>query len=413
MRQLKHQRSTASSVRDEPGWSHASGVTYMRCTGASSSPSAPQLSQVPVVLTAPVCPRIGSPTHDGRVVHSRPVSDAAPFLVTIEDVAAKAGVSVATVSRALRGLPNVAPTTRDKVRAVALQLGYRADPNASRLGARRTRTIGMGVPLLGSWYFSQVVAGAEAVLSAEGYDVLLLAIGSAAARRRMVEGDGPLHRRVDGLLLVDLRLDPEEVATFARTGSSIVTVGDSYPGFPSVAIDDRRAAAMAVTHLLNLGHRDIALIGDLPGEALEFTVPGFRRAGYRQALADAGIPVRLDYDVAGNFSVDGGHEAMVRLLATPRPPTAVFAMSDEMAIGAIRAVRDHGLRVPEDVSIVGFDDHELADAVGLTTIRQPVAQIGAFAARAALRILDEEVPDPLHLVVDTALAVRSTTQRRG
>lgn len=341
------------------------------------------------------------------------MSDAAPFLVTIEDVAARAGVSVATVSRALRGLPNVAPTTRDKVRAVALQLGYRADPNASRLGARRTRTIGMGVPLLGSWYFSQVVAGAEAVLSAEGYDVLLLAIGSAAARRRMVEGDGPLHRRVDGLLLVDLRLDPDEVDTFARTGSSIVTVGDSYPGFPSVAIDDRRAAAMAVTHLLNLGHRDIALIGDLPGEALQFNVPGFRRAGYRQALDDAGVPVRLDYDVAGNFSVDGGHEAMVRLLATPRPPTAVFAMSDEMAIGAIRAVRDHGLRVPEDVSVVGFDDHELAEAVGLTTIRQPVAQIGGLAARAALRLLEEDPPSPLHQVVETSLAVRTTTQRRA
>jgi LacI family transcriptional regulator, repressor for deo operon, udp, cdd, tsx, nupC, and nupG len=340
------------------------------------------------------------------------VSDAVPALVTIEDVAAHAGVSVATVSRALRGLPNVAPTTRDKVRAVALQLGYRADPNASRLGARRTRTIGVGVPLLGSWYFSQVVAGAEAVLAAEGYDVLLLAIGSAAARRRMVDGTGPLHRRVDGLLLVDLRLDPDEVATFARTGATIVTVGDSYPDFPSVAIDDRRAAALAVNHLLNLGHRDIALIGDLPGEALEFTVPGIRRAAYRQALGDAGVPVRLDYDLAGNFSVDGGHEAMVRLLATPRPPTAVFAMSDEMAIGAISAVRDHGLSVPGDISVVGFDDHELAEAVGLTTVRQPVAQVGGLAARAALGVLDEVPSEPRHLVVDTSLVVRGTTQRR-
>lgn len=341
-----------------------------------------------------------------------PDAAAAPSVVTIEDVAARAGVSVATVSRALRGLPNVAPTTRDKVRAVALQLGYRADPNASRLGARRTRTVGVGVPLLGSWYFSQVVAGAEAVLSAEGYDVLLLAIGSAEARRRMVSGAGPLHRRVDGLLLVDLRLEPDEVDTFQRTGATIVTCGDSYPGVPSVAIDDHRAAALAVNHLLNLGHRDIALIGDLPGEALEFTVPGLRRAGYRQALDDAGVPVRLDYDVAGNFSVDGGHEAMVRLLATPRPPTAVFAMSDEMAMGAIRAVRDHGLAVPGDVSIVGFDDHEVSDAVGLTTVRQPVTQIGAFAARAMLHRLDDEPADPVHLVVDTALVVRGTTQRR-
>ena len=341
-----------------------------------------------------------------------PIVAPAPGPITIEDVALQAGVSVATVSRALRGLPNVAPTTRDRVRAVALQLGYRADPNASRLSSRRTRTIGMGVPLLGSWYFSQVMAGAEAVFAAEGYDVLLLAIGSAAARHRMVTGSGPLHRRVDGLLLVDLRLDADEVVTFATTGSVIVTVGDSYPAFPSVAIDDRRAAELAVTHLLNLGHRRVALIGDLPGEALVFNVPGLRRAGYRHALAAAGVPVRLDYDVPGNFSVDGGHEAMVRLLATPEPPTAVFAMSDEMAIGAMRAVRDHGLSVPGDISIVGFDDHELAGAVGLSTIRQPVSEIGAYAARAVLGRLDGGDANPRHQVVGTSLVVRATTQRR-
>ena len=334
-----------------------------------------------------------------------------PGPITIEDVASQAGVSLATVSRALRGLPNVAPTTRDRVRAVAMQLGYRPDPNASRLSSRRTHTVGMGVPLLGSWYFSQAMAGAEAVLAAEGYDVLLLAIGSAAARHRMATGDGPLHRRVDGLLLVDLRLDPDEVVTFTSTGSGIVTVGDSYPEFPSVTIDDRRAAEMAVTHLVNLGHRRIALIGDLPGEALVFHVPGLRRAGYRQALAAAAIPVRLDYDVPGNFSVDGGHEAMVRLLATPEPPTAVFAMSDEMAIGALRAVRDHGWSVPDDVSIVGFDDHELSEAVGLTTVRQPVTHIGGFAARALLDLLDGHPTAPQHRVVPTSLVLRSTTHR--
>ena len=162
--------------------------------------------------------------------------------ITIEDVARRASVSVATVSRALRGLPNVAPATRERVRAVALVMGYRPDPNASRLGARRTRTIGLGVPLLGVWYFSQVMAGAEAVLAADGYDVLLLSIGSVEARHRMTAGDGPLHRRVDGLLLVDLRLETDELSAFATTGAAIVTTGDSYPGLSSVAIDDRAAA---------------------------------------------------------------------------------------------------------------------------------------------------------------------------
>lgn len=335
-----------------------------------------------------------------------------PASITIEDVAARAGVSVATVSRALRGLPNVAPTTRDKVRTVALELGYRPDPNASRLAAKRTNTVGFGVPLLGTWYFSNVVAGAEAVCSAEGYDVLLLAIGSAEARHRTVTGTGPLHRRVDGLLLVDVRLDDDEVAVFATTGATIVTVGDRYDAFPSVAIDDAAGAEDAVQHLIDLGHRSIGIIGDLPGVALEFHVPGARRTGYQAALRRAGIAVRPDHDVPGNFSVEGGYEAMVQLLARTPRPTAVFAMCDEMAIGALAAARDHGLSVPNDLSIVGFDDHEMAAAVGLTTVHQPVSEIGALAARAMLERLDAPAgspPPPRHVYVPTHLAVRATT----
>ncbi len=340
-----------------------------------------------------------------------------PSSITIEDVAARAGVSVATVSRALRGLPNVAPTTRDRVRGVALELGYRPDPNASRLAAKRTNTIGFGVPLLGTWYFSQVVSGAEAVCSAEGYDVLLLAIGSAEARHRTVTGTGPLHRRVDGLLLVDVRLDDDEVALFATTGAAIVTVGDRYDVFPSIAIDDAAAAEDAVQHLIDLGHRSIALIGDLPGVALTFHVPGKRRGGYQAALRRAGLAVRPELDVPGNFSVEGGYEAMVHLLGLPDPPTAVFAMCDEMALGAASAVRDRGLSVPLDVSIMGFDDHELSAAVGLTTVHQPVSEIGALAARAMLELLEPPGPDgatppPRHLLVPTTLMVRDTTGPR-
>jgi LacI family transcriptional regulator, repressor for deo operon, udp, cdd, tsx, nupC, and nupG len=327
--------------------------------------------------------------------------------ITIEDVARRASVSVATVSRALRGLPNVAPTTRDRVRAVALEMGYRPDPNASRLGARRTRTIGFGVPLLGVWYFSQVMAGAEAVLAADGYDVLLLSIGSVEARQRMTAGDGPLHRRVDGLLLVDLRLDTDELNAFAATGAAIVTTGDSYPGLSSVAIDDRGAAEQITRHLVDLGHERIALIGDLPG-AHRFTVPSLRRDGYCRALAAAGLAVVPEYDVPGNFSLDGGHEAMLRLLALPEPPTAVFAMSDEMAFGALRAARDRGVRVPGDVSVVGFDDHDVSATAGLTTVRQPVVEIGAMAAREILGALEPDHVATHHLLA-TELVVRTTS----
>lgn len=338
------------------------------------------------------------------------MNNATPGRARIEDVAAGAGVSVATVSRALRGLSNVAPATRERVVAVAESLHYRADPHASRLAAGRTQTIGMGVPLLGAWYFSQVVAGAEAVLAAEGYDLLLVGIGSGEERKRVVREWTLLQKRVDGLILVDLRMDTDEIDALAFGDAHVVTVGDQYGQFPSVTVENRDAARRAVEHLVGLGHRRIGLIGDGPGGALTFSVPAERRAGYRDALETAGVPVDPSLDVPGDFSVDGGAEGMLQLLALPRPPTAVFAMSDEMAMGALKVLRAKGVAVPTEMSVVGFDNHELSDAFGLTTMAQPVVGSGGLAARF---LLDRFGGDRTahHLVEDTHLIVRETTAR--
>ncbi len=329
---------------------------------------------------------------------------------SIGDVARRAGVSVATVSRAIRGLPNVSPATRDRVLQAAAELQYVAHPHASRLAAGRTMTVGMAVPLLTQWFFTQVVAGAEGVLAANGYDVMLFGVPDTQSMRRFVD-DLPLSKRVDGLICVDLPLASEQVATL-RDHGPVVTVGICTPHAPSVTIDNVEAAATATRHLVNLGHRRIGLICHLPPQALDFTAPLQRRQGYERVLADAGIEVREDLIAPGNFALAGGAEAMAQLLTVDRPPTAVFAESDEMAIGALKTVRDAGLQVPGDISIVGFDDHEVAAYTDLTTVAQPAMQQGETAAGLLLGLMSGHGTDggPVaNVVMPTKMVVRATT----
>lgn len=329
--------------------------------------------------------------------------------VHIGHVAARAGVSVATVSRALRGLPHVAPATRARVLQAAEELRYVADPHASRLAAGRTTTIGMVVPLLHQWYFGQVVSGAESVLAAADYDVLLYSVGRPDTRQRFLTSQ-PFRKRVDGLIVVDLPLDDADQAALAAAGTPVVTVGIPSTCFPTVTIDNVTAAASGARHLVNLGHKRIGLIGGRPDDPLHFSAPLERRSGYQAVLGEHGLDARADLDVPGDFSLEGGAEAMARLLSAARPPTAVFALSDEMAIGALRTVRNSGLRVPADVSVMGFDDHDMAEVLGLTTVGQPVVSQGEAAARLLLEVIDDEsASEPRHVVRPTTLRVRETT----
>ncbi len=300
---------------------------------------------------------------------------------TIEDVATAAGVSVATVSRALRGLPNVAFSTRELVRSVADTLDYHADPAASRLATGRSRAIGIAVPLLNGWYFSQVVAGAEAVCTEAGYDLIVMGVTGDEARRHLLAGRNAVHRRVDAIVMVDIPLTPEEVDTLADRGFPVVTVGGTTSRFPSVGIDDVEVGRLATAHLLELGHRRIALLGGQPEDPLGFDVPDLRRHGYELAHAQAAVELDPTLQIGGNFSVQGGYEAMTALLGLGTPPTAVFAMSDEMAFGALWALRVLRRRAPDDVSVIGVDDHDVSAVMDLTTVRQRVADHGARAAR--------------------------------
>lgn len=329
--------------------------------------------------------------------------------VTIEKVAERAGVSVATVSRALRGLPNVSPKTRERVVSVAAMLNYRPDPNAARLAAGRTRTIAVGVVAIPIWYTGQVISGIEAVLTSQGYDLTLLLIAGDLVRSRAL-GDvgGGVSKRADGAIFVDLVPTPAERALLEEQRLPWVMVGAECPTIDSVIIDNVEGAMSATRHLLGLGHTRIGLISGGPA-AFPASSPPQRRAGFLRALADASLRFDPKKERVGDFSALGGYEAMQTLLELSDRPTAVFAMSDEMAMGAMRACEEAGLTIPDDMSIVGFDDVDWAFTVGLTTVRQDATELGAVAARLMIERLDGKGCDRRLVTVPTELVERGST----
>lgn len=337
------------------------------------------------------------------------ITNVPPGRTRIEDVAAAANVSVATVSRALRNLPNVAESTRTRVVAVAQELNYRADPAASRLAAGRGSTVTVVVPHLASWYFSTVIAGVEAVCAEAGYECLITAAGSIAACNRLLDEPAHLERRTDGVVLVNIPASPAQADSLRQRRVALATVGTRTPDHPSVSIDDVSTGRMAVEHLISFGHQRIGLISGQGNDPMNFAVPRQRKAGFVAALNDAGLAFEPSLVESGNFGIDGGQEAMAALLDHTDPPTAVFAMSDEMAFGALMELDRRSLRAGVDVSLVGVDDHDVSRVLGLTTIRQRVAGQGAAAARAVLGRIN--APDTPAFDVDSPLelVMRSTT----
>ncbi len=339
-----------------------------------------------------------------------PTSRQTPRRATIEDVAAAAHVSVATVSRALRGLPNVAPSTRARVGEAATGLNYQPDPAASRLAAGATTTLLVMVPGTSSWYFAQVIAGAEAVAAETSHDFLVIGVRSLEQRDRLLDEGYRLERRADGVLMVNIGATDEQARSLQRRGVGLATIGTRAPGCPVVQVDDEAVGRLAAEHLVGLGHRRIGVIGGSLDDPLSFDVPALRRRGFAAGLAARGLEFDPDLHVAGNFSVDGGREAMARLLDARESPSAVFAMSDEMAFGGMMELSERALRPGVDISVMGVDDHEFARVVSLTSIRQQVELQGALAIRALLEAIaglrggqapatDEPIRSPIDLVI--------------
>lgn len=327
----------------------------------------------------------------------------------IHDVAREVRLSTATVSRALRGLPGVSDETRQRVTEAAQRLGYVPSAAASVLASGQTRTVAMVVPFVTRWYFGEVIQGAEAVLRQRGYDVLLYNLAGDRSVRHRVLSTHLLTKRVDGILILGIEPDDDERVWLAKHAPPIALVGATMPGAPTVSIDEDATARTAMAHLLSLGHRRIGYVGGSETEPLTYTTPRRRLAGYRGSLTDAGLAVDPALETMGHFTVEGGIAAGHRLLSLPEPPTAIFCASDEMALGVLRAAVERRVRVPSGLSVIGIDDHALSRFADLTTVRQPVAEMGAAAAERLLAELIDGADGTDEMVLPTELLVRGST----
>lgn len=326
--------------------------------------------------------------------------------INMADVAQRAGVSVATVSRALRGLPGVGEATRTRILEIAEELAYVISPEASRLSGGPTRRVGVVVPATEKWFYGEMLAAIERRLRAADLDVLLYQVSDVAVRSRFFR-ELPTRRKVDAVVLIALPLPQHEVDRLDHLGVEVVVAGGRIRDFPHVEVDDRAIARTAVEHLVGLGHSRIAMVRATIYGDEHWAPDTLRLEGYLAGLTEAGLPHREEYVVSVPFTPTDGAAAAEQLRSLPEPPTAILCFSDEVAFGAMQGLRALGLRVPEDVSVVGIDDHPLAEVMGLTTVRQDVAAQGELAAEMALLRLDHRRVEDV--VLSHELVVRSST----
>lgn len=323
---------------------------------------------------------------------------------TMKKVAERAGVSVALVSLVMRGAPNVSDHRRARVLSAAEELGYRPNVLARNLASRRTNTIGVVLNDFHNPFFAEVADGIQSAADRSGYRLLY---GNGA---HSVEGEAEavetfLQFRVDGIILAG-SMDAASMEQAARS-AAVVVVGRSEHGerVDTVNTDDRLGARLAVDHLVSLGHRRIAHLDGSDGAGAADRAEGYRDAMRRHGLVD-------DILVAtGDYTEEGGHAAATELLAASPRPTAVFASNDLSAIGALDAFTTAGLRVPDDMSLVGFDNTSLTamSYIALTTVNQPTDEIGQAAVDLLVRRLDHESADAEHFVGTPTLVERSST----
>jgi LacI family transcriptional regulator len=330
---------------------------------------------------------------------------------SIRDVALHAGVAVGTVSRVLNDAPGVAAETRARVENAIRHLDYRPNRQARALSTGRTHTVGALVPFFTHPSAVSRLQGVVEVLETSAYDLVLFNVGTASQRARHLGRSG-VADRVDGLLLVSLAPTDDEVADFRAAGVITVLVDCEHPALPRVVTDDVDGGRLATQHLLGLGHRRIAFIGDGPDPAGRFVASPRRRTGWAQALAAAGLPAPTELQRIARHSEADGRAAAEALLALPEPPTAIFAASDTQALGVLAAAAAHGLDVPGDLAVVGFDDLEVAAHVGLTTVRQPLHESGACGARLMLAALDGVPREAEEVRLSLELVPRRTTAER-
>jgi DNA-binding LacI/PurR family transcriptional regulator len=336
-----------------------------------------------------------------------PIRPAAGQAATIKRVADRAGVSIATVSRAFADPQAVSEELRLRVREAARVLGYRPSRAARTLRVGTSQAVGVVIPDLQNPFFTSVVRGIDGVLQAAGYTLLLANADEDAARERNIletlRAEG-----VAGIIFVPIGAARDAYREVLAPPVHTVAVDRSPSSLRAdlVTVDNVEGTRVGVAHLVALGHRDVALLGGPP----RHSTARDREQGYQLALQQAGLPLRPELVHRGDFREGGGYEGMKALMTLPRRPTAVFVANNLMTLGAFRALHETGIRIPEQVALVGFDDMPWATSLNppLTAVRQPAQEIGSSAAELLLDRIARPDRAIRHLILDTTLVVRAS-----
>jgi DNA-binding LacI/PurR family transcriptional regulator len=330
---------------------------------------------------------------------------------TIRDVARLAEVSTGTVSRALTDRVRVAPATRRRVLAAVAELQYRPHPAARSLSTGRTHTVAVLVPVLTWPQVAERLHGAVSAIAETPFDLVVQSVVTLEQRQhgfqRFLSCD-----QVDGVLVVSLAPSDEEAALVARADIPVVLIGadhKSLRGLDRIVVDDVGGGRTATEHLLALGHTRLGFVGDAPDNPFTFSTSRDRFCGFREALASAGLMPRREHVAEGPHCRKQAQEMARAMLVRPERPTAIVAASDTQAFGVLAAARDLGLRVPEDVSVTGHDDVDMAEMVGLTTVRQPLYESGRVGMRLLLDAVSGSPSERKRRLLPTELVVRRTT----
>jgi DNA-binding LacI/PurR family transcriptional regulator len=325
---------------------------------------------------------------------------------TIHDVAARAGVSKSLVSLALRGSSKVSPGSREAIERAATELGYRPNATARSLADRRSRTIGINMAELDNPIFPLMLSGAHTVIRERGYNTMLVS-GERDPLVEFGELAKLLEFQVEGLILISHRMSATTVRSLAADVPTVVLTlrAITGPGIDSITSDDEAGARMAMSHLFDLGHTAIAHIS---GGSLEPAV--VRERIYREEMSAAGLDAHISV-FEGDLTNEGGLRAARQLLSSARTPTAIFASNDISAIGVMSACLEHGLSIPEDISIIGYDGISIGGLrnISLTTISQPLNEMGAYAAERLFDRMDGKKIKGRSIILEPQLVVRGTT----
>lgn len=331
--------------------------------------------------------------------------------ITSHHVAKQAGVSRTTVSYVLNNVEtaNISALTRQRVLDTAERLGYVPNAAAQMLAGQRARVVGLIFPqterhTATHLFLLQVMDGLMTTVEQHGIRLLIDAVDGSMENAYTDLGRA---KRIDGLVLIDAPADEPAILQLAKEDFPVVTLGYVHAALCSVDVDNRASAGLATNHLLTQGHKLIGCITDCPTRPTQINE---RLEGYKAALTAAGVEIDPTLIVDGNYSPESGAAAMQTLLTRDERPTAVFVASDVVAFGAVQAIHRHGLRIPEDIAVVGFDDVPLANycTPPLTTVRMPTAEMGRRAGELLLKRIAGQ-PTERHLMLETELVVRASS----